>query len=226
MPTTPIIREDEVRTQKLILPDQAEEVSDFLHTDFLYNEPLNAAMQITADECRELDGAAVLASNSDVSFAARTPEGAIAGVRLACVIRRQGQVDIYAAKQAQSNGNCTSKVGEIRRILEAMESKIWEVVPADVNCLLYILIISVGSSFTRRGIAQKLVNEGLHEAKLLGCQGVITEATAIGSQTLFSKLGYEPLYEIRHEDWKSPSGERVFTCPDGTDKCVLYYKAL
>lgn len=55
-------------------------------------------------------------------------------------------------------------------------------VPVDVNCLLYILIISVGSSFTRRGIAQKLVNEGLHEAKLLGCQGVITEATAIGSQ--------------------------------------------
>lgn len=56
MPTTPIIRQDEVRIQKLILPDQAEEISDFLHTDFLYNEPLNAALQITAEECRELDG--------------------------------------------------------------------------------------------------------------------------------------------------------------------------
>lgn len=161
MSAIPEIRQDAVRIQKLILPQQTDEVIDFLHSDFLYTEPLNAAMQITADECRELDGgetkvcdrgqkstillseqlvqdkgislstifahlAAVRASNSDVSFAARTTDGEIAGVRLACIIRREEghNVDIYAGSEAKSNNYGSSKVAEIRRMLEEMESKV------------------------------------------------------------------------------------------------------
>lgn len=65
---------------------------------------------------------------------------------------------------------------------KALHFQVWQVVPAEVDCMLYILIISVGSSFTRRGIANQLLTEGLEEAKLLGCQGIVTEATATGSQ--------------------------------------------
>lgn len=92
----------------------------------------------------------------------------------------------------------------------------------------------------RRGIARRLVTHNLDEARTLGCQGVIAEASAYNSQKvtgvsrgvnrqavqLFDKLGYEALFEVRHEDWKAVNGERIFHCKDSTDKAVLVFTRL
>lgn len=61
-------------------------------------------------------------------------------------------------------------------------SQIWSRVPEDVDSLLYWLIISVGAEYQRRGIAHALMSHRLEDAVAMGCQGAVTEASALNSQ--------------------------------------------
>lgn len=44
------------------------------------------------------------------------------------------------------------------------------------------MILSVDSTFKRRGIANQLVNFSMENARRFNCQGILTEATAFNSQ--------------------------------------------
>lgn len=107
-----------------------------------------------------------------------------------------------------------------------------------MNCLLSWLIISVDQSFTRRGIAHKLLTYQLEEAKQIGCQGLITTASAFNSQQvrhiltstvyplfqLFKKLGYDEVHAVQLADWKDKDGNQIFKCLDRTSKASLVMK--
>lgn len=45
----------EVYISELRLPQEVEAIVDFLHSDFLFTEPLNAALHTSAKESREVD---------------------------------------------------------------------------------------------------------------------------------------------------------------------------
>ena len=170
-----------------------------------------------------------------ISYLVRDPaaKSRLVAVRLAFISRRNGHqhngngqeatavVDPFA-KGYPEGGN----VAKICAILHAVESKIWQLVPAEIDTLASWLILSVHSDYKRRGIAGALLEHRLDEFRARGCQGIVTEASARNSQNLFKKLGYQRIFELLHADWIGADGKPVFKCLDGTDRVTLEFKPL
>ncbi|KAI6204803.1 hypothetical protein M3Y94_00719400 [Aphelenchoides besseyi] len=201
----------------------ADEVLDFMLEDFLHSEPLNAAVDLKADEARPFFREIVDAGLScPLNYVVRNKDGKIVALRWATVVHRNDAENDYVF---ESNAE-SSKVREIQRLLSSVESRIWQLVPPDVNNLFSWLIVSVHESFTRRGLGKKLLEYKPDEIRALGCDGFVTAASAFNSQQLFAKLGYEEIYALKLADWKDDKNEQIFRCLDRTDKISLLLKRL
>ncbi|GMR52137.1 hypothetical protein PMAYCL1PPCAC_22332, partial [Pristionchus mayeri] len=100
----------------------------------------------------------------------------------------------------------------------------WNLIPKNVNRLFYIIVMSVDQAYTRRGLGKVLLDFGMDRVSKYGARGIFSEATAMMSQGMFKKLGYNVLKEIRHADYKDKQGRRIFNCPDGTDRAQLVFR--
>ncbi|KAI6192213.1 hypothetical protein M3Y97_00312800 [Aphelenchoides bicaudatus] len=189
--------------------EDAPEVLEFMLKDFLYKEPLNIALDLKLEEAREFFSEIVDAGLScPVNYVVRGKDGKIIAIRWACIVNRNEAENDYTFESSVDNW------------------KTWQVAPKDIDCFLSWLIISVDEAYTRRGIAKKLLTYRLEELKEVGCQGLITTASAYNSQQLFQKMGYDELFAIQHKDWKNKDGEQVFKCQDQTRKVALVMKRL
>ncbi|KAE9549946.1 hypothetical protein FO519_006841 [Halicephalobus sp. NKZ332] len=198
-----------------------QDILDFLNEDFLLNEPLMSSLDGKRHELEPLfidwikQG---LAEPNLTYFVSSTETNKIVGLRLTSVIKRPlkhyfPQYEHYSADA-------------IAKIVAVLENKTWEILPLSVNQLASLMILSVKKEFTRRGIAQKLVEYKLDEIKKAGCSGIITEASAYKSQDLFAKVGFTVLHEILHSDWKDESSQVIFKSKDRTDRIQLNYIGL
>ncbi|KAL7073420.1 hypothetical protein ACQ4LE_007421 [Meloidogyne hapla] len=206
------------------------EILEFIFIDFLFTEPLNASLGLTRTESEKFFNSLVTISlKKGLSYLIKDPNenNKLIAIRLTSIIKRNKR------QNGETNGimkECNSFVKEslnvqkIIGILNAVESKTWDLVPSDINCLASWLIISVSSDYKRRGIAEALLNYNLEEIEEYGCEGLITEASAFNSQKLFQKMGYTRLFEIKHSEWKGEDGKQIFNCKDGTDKITLEFK--
>ncbi|KAI6219801.1 hypothetical protein M3Y99_01640500 [Aphelenchoides fujianensis] len=206
-------------------------IIEFLKEDFFFNEPLNASMEMDLEAAGEFFAEIVTASlNDPVSYVVRAESGRIVGVRLAAIIRRPTVAAEQQARDANytylSANEKTWKMRPVQRLLNHMESKIWELVPDHVHTLLNWLVLSVHRDFTRRGIASQLIEYNWDEVRTLGCQGFIAEATAFKSQKLFERHGYERLYAVELAEWKDENGDVVFKCADQTTAATLEFLPL
>ncbi|KAH7697077.1 acetyltransferase [Aphelenchoides avenae] len=192
---------------------------------FLPNEPLSVALGIGREESTEYYRKFVReALQHPVNYALRcVDDGRIIALRLTSILRRPPAGSIVETPHCDDP---SPKVRELQRVDNELESRIWQVVPSDVNCLLYWVVLSVHSSYARRGIAYRFIHYRLEEARALGCQGAIAEGFAYKSQRLFEKAGYKTVYEVRHEDWKDANGNRIFHCKDKTDRITLAFRRL
>uniref|UniRef100_A0A183CCV4 Cytochrome-b5 reductase n=1 Tax=Globodera pallida TaxID=36090 RepID=A0A183CCV4_GLOPA len=180
-----------------------------------------------------------------LSYLVRDPaeDGRLVAIRLANIMDRKelpngttnGPVgpekDGQRPKRKQSNGQPfqghrfeNDKIRHICGILHSVETKIWSLLPSNINRLLCWLVISVDANYRRQGIAQALLLHRLDEAVGLGCQGAFTEASAVNSQKLFTKLGYTRLFELLLADFRDGLGKQVFRCKDGTDRVTLEFR--
>uniref|UniRef100_A0A914HGA2 aralkylamine N-acetyltransferase n=1 Tax=Globodera rostochiensis TaxID=31243 RepID=A0A914HGA2_GLORO len=225
--------------------ENAREVLEFLFADFLHNEPLNSAVGLTRTECANFFAELVQISLTDgLSYLVRDPteDGRLVAIRLANIMDRKEltngtpngpgpEKDGQRPKRKQSNGQPfqghrfeNDKIRNICGILHSVETKIWSLLPSHIDRLLCWLVISVDANYRRQGIAQALLLHRLDEAVGLGCQGAFTEASAINSQKLFSKLGYTRLFELLLADFRDGLGKQVFRCKDGTDRVTLEFR--
>lgn len=88
--------------------------------------------------------------------------------------------------------------------------------------------LSIDQNFEGLGIAHFLLGESLKQARNLGYEKVITEATSVISQNLVKeKYEFKPLFEIRYKDFEY-KGEKVFErFPEGANPtCILMEKVL
>uniref|UniRef100_A0A915C4T4 aralkylamine N-acetyltransferase n=1 Tax=Parascaris univalens TaxID=6257 RepID=A0A915C4T4_PARUN len=208
------------------------DIVNFLMRDFLYNEPLNKSIDLTESDADNLFiGLSQAGIASSLSYVLRTPSGKIAAVRLASILDRPGNENLNTNEGNNDNNNTVTNTAplndnaaKITKILSELENKIWILVNPRIKRLLNWLIISVDHKYVRHGLATKLLTYGLDEARLMGCQGCITEASALKSQRLFKKLGYETIHEIKHNEWLDESGKQIFKCDDGTNSIELVYK--
>ena len=81
-------------------------------------------------------------------------------------------------------------------------------------------------SYGRRGIARRLVEVTLDNAKAKGCKGAVETCTAKASQGLFKKTGFEILKVVKHDEFVDEAGQRLINCNDGTDQGQLLFKRL
>ncbi|OZC10747.1 hypothetical protein X798_02170 [Onchocerca flexuosa] len=185
-------------------------IKKFLLTDFLYNEPLNRSVNLSAEDSDELFNAAPVnplhlielvdvGIASSLSYILQTPDGKIVALRLASILDRPA---------------------------EEHPSEIWILINPRLKRLLLWSVISVHKDYTRSGLAKKLLCYKLHEAKQMGCQGCISEASSFKSQLLFKKLGYETIHELKHGDWLDDRGQQIFQCDDSTNSIHLVFKLL
>ncbi|VDO37174.1 unnamed protein product, partial [Brugia timori] len=175
---------------------------------------------------------------SSLSYMLRKPDGEIAALRLASILNRP-EDEQHNEHSERSSGSKSATSGSNKRtatktmspkaqiimdILEELESKasisvylqIWILIDPKLKRLLLWSVISVHKDYTRRGLAEKMLSYKLEEAKQMGCQGCVAEASAFKSQLLFKKIGYETIYEIKHADWLDDKGRQIFKCDDST----------
>lgn len=66
--------------------------------------------------------------------------------------------------------------------------QIWLLINPRLKRLLLWSVISVHKDYTRNGLAEKLLCYKLCEAKQMGCQGCVSEASSFKSQLVFFQL--------------------------------------
>uniref|UniRef100_A0AAF5Q717 aralkylamine N-acetyltransferase n=2 Tax=Wuchereria bancrofti TaxID=6293 RepID=A0AAF5Q717_WUCBA len=215
-------------------------VKKFLLTDFLYNEPLNRSVSLNAEDSDELFNDLVNSGiASSLSYMLRRPDGEIAALRLASILNRPEDEQRNEHSERSSGKSAASdkrkatkairycpKAQIIMDVLEELESKIWILIDPRLKCLLLWSVISVHKDYTRRGLAEKMLSYKLEEARQMGCQGCVAEASAFKSQLLFKKIGYETIHEMKLGDWLDDRGRQIFQCDDSTDCIQIVFKPL
>jgi hypothetical protein len=102
--------------------EEFDNVYQFLLSDFRQTEPLNAALELTVEECSDFFKDLVDAAQPDLSYVAETRDGRIAGVCLACIINRPN------GSETEDGGIITrdssEKVKEIKRIINTLEEQV------------------------------------------------------------------------------------------------------
>uniref|UniRef100_A0A915CV09 aralkylamine N-acetyltransferase n=1 Tax=Ditylenchus dipsaci TaxID=166011 RepID=A0A915CV09_9BILA len=203
-----------------------EDIHDFMLGDFLNTEPLNAALELQRDEASQFFADIIHCCFKDqVSYIVRSKaDGRVVALRMANILDR------FSPEANQAFGAdypSSEKVQKIKELLHEFESQTWKLVPKEVNRLLNWIVLSVDESFKRRGIARKLIEHDMDQARAMGIQGVVAEASAYNSQQLFKKLGYTRLMEIMHCDWlDKETGQQIIECKDNTDRVTMEYKPL
>jgi GNAT superfamily N-acetyltransferase len=202
--------------------NDSNDILDFLDSDFVKTEPLTNSLQATPEEMSELLKDLIKLSLAEPCFTyiVRSKDSKeIAGIRMACVLTRPSETHSEKAPSYSS-----WKANIIAKLLGQLEEKAWILYP-EAKKLASWIILSVSEKFTRRGIARKLIEYRLDELQKVGCEAIITEATAYKSQQLFTKLDYQNAYEILHSDFKE-NNKQIFKCLDVTNRAVLCYKPL
>uniref|UniRef100_A0AC35F7P5 N-acetyltransferase domain-containing protein n=1 Tax=Panagrolaimus sp. PS1159 TaxID=55785 RepID=A0AC35F7P5_9BILA len=189
--------------------------------DFLFTESLNNSVSATKEEFEPFFKDIIKHSiDSGYSYIIRDDNSKkIIAVRLTDFLERSS---LHSSSEGPNYPSW--KPNAILKLLETLESKLWNQIPININKLASWTILSVNSNYARRGIAFRLIEYKLYELKEIGCQGIAAEATAFKSQQLFIKNNYQILYEIKHSDWKNENGQQIFKCNDSTDKAILIYK--
>ncbi|KAM3716298.1 Epsin-1 [Dirofilaria immitis] len=207
------------------------DLMQYLVEHFTPNEPTSRSINITSNDEWEMTGAAIRRClKLPYSYALKNENDEIVATRIADVIERPKLND--TGKNEASNEQCgnqpkkmTVSATEMNRLINALESKIWQLMPLSTTKLLKILIVSTHEKYTRRGLMHKLMTFDMTEQKRDGIQGGISKAIAQNSQRLFAKLGYQVIYQINYDEWLDKDGKQIFNCDDGTNCAQLVYKS-
>ncbi|KAF8368537.1 hypothetical protein PRIPAC_86366 [Pristionchus pacificus] len=198
------------------------EIWDFMSGDFLENESLNGALQMKKEESRVLFFYLIRKGvSSGTSVLLKNEKGTIVGLRLSSFLDRDGETE---SDENEENLQFSQKAETIDGLLSVLGEARWDRIPREVSRCFYILVISVHSAYTRRGLGKVLLEFGMDRVREAGATGILSEATALKSQALFAKHGYRILKEVKHADHVDKDGKRIFTCTDGTNCAQLVFR--
>ncbi|GMT26963.1 hypothetical protein PFISCL1PPCAC_18260 [Pristionchus fissidentatus] len=201
-----------------------EAILHFMLGDFLENESLNGALDLKKEESRSLFIYLIQKGvKSGTSLLLKNGQGSIIGLRLSSFLDRPNGEE-KEEEENDENLEFDHKAVLIDGLLQKLEDGRWDRIPSEVNRLFYVIVISVQSHYTRRGLGKVLLEYGMDKVREAGATAILSEATAMKSQALFAKHGYSILNEIRHEDHVDKEGKRIFNCPDGTNSAQLVFK--
>ncbi|KAG0723245.1 hypothetical protein GWK47_043039 [Chionoecetes opilio] len=187
--------------------EDREEVVAFMAEHFYPREPLNTGLHLPYDHNKEwIHGAVQEWTRSRVSVVARDPTtGRLAGTLLGTILTRQ-QPNTY--QQALNSPN--TKVRTLHTVLSVLEAAVdFFARYKKVDRILELARIIVSEKMGGRGVGRRLVQESEQRGRQLGCQLATSQATAVPSQRLLYRLGYESLYTMDYTTFEI-AGDRVF----------------
>ncbi|CAJ0572343.1 unnamed protein product, partial [Mesorhabditis spiculigera] len=180
--------------------EDLEEIIDFLYSDFFKNDPLTV-MKVPREMSEEMTRGVVT-------------KGEMVALRSATIRTRDEPTYIKIDKESEAQ----HIFFQFNRKIFAKIS-LWDILPKEIERVLWISLISVRLDYTRKGLAKRLVTFDQDAWKEQGLQSACAIAAAIKSQKLFTGLGFNVLAEVLHEDIVSDEdGTRIVQCIDGTDR--------
>ncbi|KRX39128.1 Dopamine N-acetyltransferase [Trichinella sp. T9] len=192
---------------QLIEEEHLEEVLEFLLTDFVHDEPLDKAVQLTAEEARsgyrQLIGRCM---RNAVSYMFRDSG---TGKIVACALNELGTIGEQTA--ADFSGH-SKKFQTVFTLVENLKSDMHTLLVPDSK-YLEIVLLSVGSTSRGLGLAKRLTERSITMAMHWQCRYVISVATNGRSQSLFRKFGLTVRRAIAFEDYFK-HGQQVFVVDD------------
>ncbi|XP_045608037.1 arylalkylamine N-acetyltransferase-like 2 isoform X2 [Procambarus clarkii] len=184
-----------------------DEVVAFMAKHFYPREPISTGLHMTYEDNKEwIHGSVRDWVKNGVSVVAREPDTkAVAGTIIATILTRD-QSNTY--EQALTSPK--TKVKTLHKVLSILETAVdffsrYE----KVDRILELAMITVSEKYSGRGVGRRLVQESERRGRLFGCTLATAQATAVPSQRLLYRLGYESLYTLDYATFEI-AGDRVF----------------
>ncbi|CEF70383.1 GNAT domain and Acyl-CoA N-acyltransferase domain-containing protein [Strongyloides ratti] len=214
-----------------------KDILEFLLSDFLINEALNASCGLSRGEAEEFFSQLIdIGLGGEESCIILNEKNEIIGCKLGCIMNRNDEVEeVNLMNQEILNNDGTRKivtkssysnVEHIKAILSHVDSKLWDSIPKNINKIMSVIIISVSKENTRKGYGKQLITYGINKLKENNVQGIVAECSAIKSQNLFGKLGFTCQYLILHKEFVDENNHQIFIAKDETDSVKIMFKEI
>ncbi|KAG0723069.1 hypothetical protein GWK47_043327 [Chionoecetes opilio] len=169
--------------------------------------PQSTGLHMTYEDNKEwIHGSVQEWARSGMSVVARYPAtGRLAGTLLGTILTHQ-QPNTYQ----QALNSPKTKVKTLHTVLSVLEAAVDFFARYQcVDRILELAMITVSEQMGDRGVGRRLVQESEQRGRQLGCQLATAQATAVPSQRLLYRLGYESLYTMDYTTFEI-AGDRVF----------------
>jgi len=205
-------------------PSDVEDVVAFMAEHFYPREPLSTGLHMTYEDNQEwIHNSVAHWLRSGTSVVARNPEdGSIAGTSLATVLTRNRNTSFDEALDSPRE-----KVKTLHTVLSVLEASVDFFAKSSVQKILELAMITVSAEYSGRGVGRCLVQESERRGRALGCEVATAQATAVASQRLFQRIGYQSLYELDYASFRI-AGQPVFDMTNmmGTGSAKVMAKML
>eukprot|EP01039_Chlorochromonas_danica_P006705 gene6705-7413_t len=200
-----ILSSDEVFTYEILHEEaEHEEVVSVVATAF-QDEPINSHL------CLAVDGFAglvrqVVRCDALTVIAREKTTGKIAGAAISRDVTEDKSIE---TPHPPSSSPLTTALDSIHHLLHSLSSPLKEGFAPGEFCHFWFLAVS--KDYRGRGLATRLSSAAVDLIRSRGFHGVFAEATALGSQGAFTKLGFDVKNEIVYNDYhEEEAGEGAF----------------
>ncbi|XP_063244076.1 uncharacterized protein LOC134543154 [Bacillus rossius redtenbacheri] len=196
--------------------DREEELVDFMEEHFMHNEPLCKCLNINSDSAsvKDLRGLweemlaqriAVVAFLEDDG-----PRPRIAGANMLGVVTR--------AEKSVKHEYEGVVMKSVVKLLDDLDSLADPFEKYGVEEYIAAMGLSVAKEFQGQGLGKEILKARFDVGRAVGVKLTVTAFTAIESQVLATREGFEKLARIDYKDYRV-DGNEVF--PGITSKCVI-----
>ncbi|XGW01535.1 hypothetical protein V3C99_014004 [Haemonchus contortus] len=197
----------------------AEEIEKFMFTEFRVNEPITVSLKATEEELSEFFHDLSESGYSNEKYSTIVHQGdRLVAICLCSVNTYDDSIEHdtpeidsephdYAKEIAQGPYR-DHKANQLVTFVGALEQRQRELLGKSCK-VMKIDIICVSTDAKGRGLGKELTRKSVEIARAEGCDWVATAATAAASQAVFSRMGFQTMYEIPYTNF-TEHGEPVF----------------
>ncbi|XP_014294929.1 arylalkylamine N-acetyltransferase 1 isoform X1 [Microplitis demolitor] len=207
---------------QIIGEESKAQVLAFLRRFFFRDEPLNYNIKLIPEgensTCIPLEKYSMSSIDESLSLMAVSSNGNIVGVQLNGTTVAPEDTD-----EPDFIKNCENeKFKKILRLLHYVDRKADVLSRYPDKKMIDVKIISVDSNWRGKGIAATLCKKTMEMAKELNYDYIRTDASSHFTGKLCKRLGFEPIYELKYQDYVDSNGKPIFT-PAQPHTCISTY---
>ncbi|CDW51825.1 Acetyltransf 1 domain containing protein [Trichuris trichiura] len=195
-----------------------EQLLTLLREGFVYEEPLNKAINLTWQDCEDYyqDQVRECISNGTSVIVRETTNSVI----VACALNKIAMT-LERLVPEPENGY-SEKIIKMNNLIDLLRSAMTKALPIGSR-YFEIITLCVHPKFYRKGLARQATEKSVSLAIQWKCDYIISVASNIASQTLFSKLQFQDVTSIDLKTYK-PDGTIMFPHTGNTKECKLMYR--